>query len=87
MEKISIIYLLSLLSGCEMCLTGIFVVHFPAFLMLEGLNNSNDYSVSSYENGFLFIFKTFSSLIISKLFLDDQGCFYRIVSIDGKSQM
>lgn len=54
----------------------IFVLNFTDFLCLQALNNSSEYVVKFFDNGYLFRFKSFSAYILSKLVLQDGDVFF-----------
>lgn len=55
----------------------IFVLNFTDFLCLQALNNSSEYVVKIFDNGYLFRFKCFSAFILHiKLVLQDGDIFF-----------
>lgn len=54
----------------------IFVLNFTDFLCLQALNNSSEYVVKIFDNGYLFRFKSFSAFILSILELQNGDIFF-----------
>lgn len=64
-----------------MCKFGIFVLHSSVYLVLKEFIDTDDFEVYFYDNGFLYVFESYASFVVSKLILEHQGFFLQIIHV------